>query len=117
MYKKPSKNQFAARAVPILSPMEERALAQVIFWADEYAVAKATGDRLAYLQTPTTKKCSEYFRYSHGDMLALLNRLEEQGLIVKRRRQSAGLSGNGYDGSLHSEVVPTDWGRQVLSRH
>lgn len=97
--------------------MEERVLSQVVQWAGDYAAAKATGDRLAYLQTTTTEKCSKYFGYGHGDMLALLNRLEKQDLIVKRRRQSAGLSGNGYDGSLYSEVIPTDWGREVLSRN
>ena len=91
-------------------------LDSIVTWADEYALARANGDRLACLQTPTTEKCSKYFRYAHGDMLALLNRLEVQGLIVKRRRQSAGLDGNGFDGALHSEVAPTDWGREVLLR-
>ena len=101
---------------PVLSPMEERVLGSIVKWAHDYAAAQAGGDRLAHLQTPTTEKCSKYFRYSHGEMLALLNRLESEGLIVKRRRQSAGLDGNGFDGALYSEVIPTDWGREVLSR-
>lgn len=97
--------------------MEERVLGQAIRWADEYASAKETGDRLAYRKMPTTERFSKHFRYGHGEMLALLNRLEENDLLVKRRRKSAGLSGNGYDGSLYSEVVPTDWGREVSSRN
>lgn len=117
MKKTSSGNQVSARRVPILSPEEERILSQIIQWADEYAAVKASGDRRAYLQPLTTDKCSKHFRYGHGEMLALLNRIEKQELIVKRRRQSAGYSGNGYDGSLYSEVVPTEWGREVLSRN
>jgi hypothetical protein len=112
-----TKNKASQRRVPILSPMEEQVLSQVIHWVDDYASAKTAGDKLAYLKMPTTKMCSEYFRYVHGDMLDLLNRLEKQELIHKRRRQSAGLSGSGYDGSLHSEVSPTEWGCEVLSRN
>lgn len=111
-----SDNQGSARRAPILSPMEERVLSQIVLWSEDYTVVKAAGDPLAYLQTPTTEKCSKYFRYDHGEMLELLNRLEDMNLIIKRRRQSAGLSGIGYDGSLHSEVIPTEWGREVLSR-
>ena len=117
MKKITTKNQASQRRVPILSPMEEQVLSQIIHWADDYASAKSANDKLAYLKTPTTKKCSEYFRYGHGDMLDLLNRLEKQELIIKRRRQSGGLDGNGYDGSLHSEVSPTDWGCEVLSHN
>lgn len=117
MKKKPSANPVSERRVPILSPVEERILSQIVQWADEYSAVKAKGDRLAYLEPPTTEKCSTQFRYSHEEMLALLNRLENQELIIKRRRQSAGLGGNGYDGSLYSEVIPTEWGREVLSRN
>ena len=115
--KKPAERRISVRRVPVLSPAEERILSQIIQWADEYAVIKAKEDRLAYLKTPTTDKCSKHFRYSHEEMLALLNQLEKQELIIKRRRQSAGLGGNGYDGSLYSEVIPTKWGREVLSRN
>lgn len=117
MKKAPVASQVLARRFPVLSPEEERILNQIIQWADEYAAAKASGDRLAHLQVSTTDKCSKHFRYGHGQMLALLNRLERQKLIVKRRRQSAGNGGNGYDGSLYSEVIPTEWGREVLLRN
>ena len=109
-------NPAPGRSIPILSPMEERVLDQVVRWADEHAAAEAANEHLAYLKTPTTKMCSEYFRYGHGEMLDLLNRLEKQELIVKERRQSAGTTGNGFDGSLHSAVVPTHWGRVVAAR-
>lgn len=101
----------------VLSPQEERVLRQIIQWSDEYLAFKASSPRSAYLEPPTTETCSEHFRYDHKDMLALLNCLEKDGLIEKRRRQSAGLSHNGYDGSLYSEVIPTQWGREVLARN
>jgi hypothetical protein len=44
-----------------------------------------------------------WYAASTGDAL---NRLESLGYLVKRRRLSAGVSGHGYDGSLHSELLP-----------
>ena len=94
--------------------MEERILEQIIEWADQYKIIKDTGDRFASHHAPTTDRCSKHFNYSHTDMLVLLNQLEKWNLIQKRRRLSAGISGDGYDGSLHSEVIPTERGRKVL---
>jgi hypothetical protein len=99
---------------PILSRMEERILEQIIEWADQYKIIKDAGDIFASDHAPTTERCSKHFNYSHNEMLALLNQLEQWHLIQKRRRLSAGISGDGYDGSLHSEVIPTERGRKVL---
>ncbi|WP_353091864.1 hypothetical protein [Methylibium sp.] len=84
-------------------------------WADEYLRKKEElkGER-RYNPAPTTKQCTEYFKVPHKDMLALLNRLERNGLIKKERHLSAGLEGNGYDGSLFSSVLPTTHGRALV---
>lgn len=99
---------------PTLSRLEERVLRQIIEWADAYMTAKDTGQRTASQYVPTTERCSTHFNCKHSEMLALLNQLEGWGLVNKRRRISAGVTGNGYDGSLHSEVMPTERGREVL---
>lgn len=109
--------QALTRKIPLLSLAEERILSQIVQWTDDYLAAKVSGDSLAYLLAPTTDKCSKHFKYDHDKMLALLNRFEKQKLITKYRRKSSGLYGNGYDGSLYSEVIPTEWGRKVLSHN
>lgn len=102
-------------ALTVLSGREERILGQIIEWADEFdrQLGKANRDASDYM--PTTARCSEHFRCNHNEMLVILNRLEKWGLLTKRRRMSSGLAGSGYDGSLHSEVVPTDKGRKVVA--
>ena len=87
---------------------------QLIEWADDYKAAKESGDRFSSHKAPTTEKCSTHFSFKHSEMLDLLNQFERWGLIKKRRRFSAGITGNGYDGALHSEVLPTDQGRKIL---
>jgi hypothetical protein len=99
---------------PILSRLEERVLRQIIEWADSYKAAKESGQRTASQYVPTTERCSTHFNVEHSEMLALLNQFQALGLVEKRRRISAGVTGNGYDGSLHSEVMPTERGRNAL---
>ena len=101
-------------ACPVLSRVEERILGKIIEWADEYTAAKDAGHRFASQHVPTTEKCSNHFEFNHSEMLVLLNQFETWQLIIKRRRLSAGIAGDGYDGSLHSEVMPTELGRRVL---
>lgn len=98
----------------ILSSREERILGRIIGWADEFKRQLAAGSSGVNDYMPTTDRCSKHFRCNHNEMLAILNRLEKWGLVTKRRRMSAGLAGDGYDGSLHSEVIPTDKGRKML---
>jgi len=99
---------------PVLSRLEERVLRQIVEWADSYMTAKDAGQRAASQYVPTTKMCSTHFNFEHSEMLALLNQFQAWGLVEKRRRISAGVTGNGYDGSLHSEVMPTERGRNAL---
>lgn len=110
----PKRKNLSLPSSPILSRMEEKILGQVIEWADEYTAAKDAGLRFASQYAPTTDKCSIHFKFNHSEMLALLNQLEKWGLVRKRRRLSAGITGDGYDGSLHSEVMPTEFGREAL---
>lgn len=98
--------------LPGCGSQESRVIRQLIFWEDEYQKKKS---KSTHAQPPTTEKCSEHFDFSHDDMLLLLNRLEARGLVNKQRRQSAGLFGKGYDGSLHSSVLPTDKARELVA--
>lgn len=104
--------------LPGLSPRESLVLRKLVEWADDYLRKKEEfkGQR-RYNPAPTTKQCTEHFKVPHKDMLALLNRLERQGLLKKDRQLSAGLEGNGYDGSLFSSVLPTARARELVLKN
>ena len=89
-------------------------LRQLVVWEDEFLSKKA--EEPHYIVPPTTERCAKHFDSPHDDMMALLNRLEGRGLLKKQRRISAGLSGNGYDGSIHSSVFPTLKTRDLVAR-
>lgn len=110
-------SQARTSSGPILSLMEERVLKQISFWQDDYEENIQEGSRrdLAWQYVPTTQKCAEYFRYIHGEMLTLLNNLEIYGYVIKARRLSAGLHGNGFDGALHSSVFLTEAGKKAAA--
>jgi hypothetical protein len=95
------------------TPIESRMLRQLVLWADEYLKKKESLSR--YAPPPTTEQFTKHFRMTHKDVLAFLNRLERRGLLIKDRRLSAGLSGHGYDGSLHSSVLPTVQCRELVA--
>ena len=91
-------------------------LRQLILWEDEYLSKKAAANG-QYIAPPTTEQCANHFESGHDTMMALLNRLEGQGLLKKERRISAGMLGNGYDGALHSSVFPTARARDLAARY
>jgi hypothetical protein len=93
--------------------MESRVLRQLIAWTDEYLEKKKATER--YVSPPTTDQFTKHFHVLHEDMLACLNRLERRGLLEKERRRSRGISGHGFDGSLHSSVLPTAKGRESVA--
>ena len=101
-----NKQDLFSFPLPGRTRQESRVLRQLIVWTDEYLLQKEK-PKISYIIPPTTEKFTKHFNTSHQDMLALLNRLERDGLVTKKRRISAGLEGNGYDGSLHSSVLPT----------
>lgn len=94
-----------------LSSEEFRILSQIVIWTEEYSSLKANEVPLTF--RPTTETCSKYFEYKHSKMLAILNRLEEKKLIIKRRQLASGMTCAGYNGSLYSEVIPTELGCEV----
>lgn len=73
-----------------------------------YRSAKARAPSNAYTKPPTTDQIATFLGCRQSQALSILNDLEILGLITKNRRRSAGLSGYGYDGSLYSEVHPTE---------
>lgn len=96
-----------------LSSEEARVLSQIVNWTEEYSTLKARG--VASVFRPTTEKCSKHFGYVHRKMLALLNRLEEKNLVIKRRQLASGPTCAGYNGASYSEVILTDFGREVYN--
>jgi hypothetical protein len=93
--------------------MESRVLRKLIAWTDEYLERKKATER--YVSPPTTDQFTKHFRVLHDDMLACLSRLQRRGLLEKERRRSRGISGHGFDGSLHSSVLPTAKCRQLVA--
>jgi hypothetical protein len=101
--------------LPGCSRQESRLLRQLISWTDEYLREKEKAKPYARLEPPTTLRCTALLKIQHWETLRLLNRLERQGLVSKYRRRSAGMTGFGYDGSLHSEVWPSQKIRDLVA--
>ena len=105
--------------IPGLTLLETRFLKKLVAWSDECGNHRRKQEALgsgAYVELVTTDLCSKRMKLSHDKMLVVLNRLEAQGYLRKRRRLSAGLSRNGYDGSLYSEVIVLPKARDELER-
>ena len=98
--------------VPGFSSQDVRLLSQLVQWADE-ADSKAAAS--LHAPRPTTKHFSDHFGFPHERTLDLISSLERRGLVVKKRQRSSGVTGNGYDGALHSSVEPTDKARQFIA--
>lgn len=93
--------------------LEESALLrQLISWANEY-IERKSAVRPNYVEPPTTKRCTDHFKWPHEKTMKILSRLEQAGLVVKERRRSAGISGHGWDGQLYSSVMPTSSARAL----
>lgn len=103
--------------IPGLTRLEDQVLRTLICWTDEHERLKqAARPKICPYDPPTTKRFSKHFACPHGDMLALLNRLQRLGLVSKRRRLSAGETGKGYDGALYSAVEPTPKARELVTQ-
>lgn len=100
--------------LPGRTRQESRVLRQLIIWTDEYLLRKENS-KTSHVEPPTTETFTNHFGTSHEEMLALLNRLSREGLVEKERRRSSGLFGKGYDGSLHSSVLPTSKARELVA--
>jgi hypothetical protein len=69
------------------------------------------------VQPPSTDRLAKHFDATQDEILEVLNRLENDGLLRKERRQSAGMYGNGYDGALFSTVLLTKVGLALVRRN
>ena len=105
-------------SIPSRNPAETRVLRQLSLWQKEYRVAvvqsRGTGK---YVQPPSTDRLAKHFDATQDEILEVLNRLENDGLLRKERRQSAGMHGNGYDGALFSTVLLTKNGLALVRRN
>lgn len=102
--------------LPNLGSTKSQILRQLVAWEEEYEARKSEAGSHQYVTPTTTNKLAKHFNINQRKMLDLLNHLELLGFITKHRRQSAGPSGNGYDGSLYSEVHPTARARILIAR-
>ena len=107
-------------SIPGLTLFDTRLLNKLVIWYVEYLNVKrkeeASG-RGKYVEPVTTEICSKRLKVPHDKILRSLNRLERLGFILKRRRQSAGVTGNGWDGSLYSEVIVLPKAKEEIVRY
>jgi hypothetical protein len=106
--------------LPGLTLFETRLLNKLVIWHDEYLNSKRkeeSAGRGRYVEPVTTEICSKRLKMPHDTMLKYLNRLERLGFISKRRRLFAGITGYGWDGSLHSEVMVLPKAKEEVARH
>ena len=108
----------AVESIPSRNPAETRVLRQLSLWQKEYRVAVVHSRRTGtYIQPPSTDRLAKHFDATQEEILEVLNRLENDGLLRKERRQSAGMHGNGYDGALFSTVLLTKNGLALVRRN
>lgn len=74
----------------------------------EYRSKRDATPKHIYVTPPTTKQVAEFLGCTQATALKRLNEMEMLGQVRKSRRLSAGTSGYGWDGSLYSEVHPTE---------
>ena len=106
--------------IPGLTLIETRLVQKLVTWYDEYQDVKRKEDSLGrgrYVEPVTTEICSKRLKVPHDTMLKYLTRLERLGFVRKRRRLSAGITGYGWDGSLHSEVIVLPKVKEEVVRH
>ena len=109
---------MATTSLPGLTLLQSRVLRKVVEWDRRFREAQTIPTAPAYDRfAPDTLRFSKRFGVHHDHMLRLLNGLQSSGLISKRRRLSAGVTGNGYDGSLHSSVAPTEKAIALVAAH
>lgn len=73
----------------------------------DFLDAKSKAAPGKYVKPPTTDQVAKRMGFTQSEAIKVLNELEVLGSVKKYRRRSAGLNGNGFDGSLYSEVHPT----------
>ena len=103
--------------LPHLGATESSVLRHLVALDLEYQRRRAESKSGVYVTPPTTRQLATHFNMSQRKVLRVLNHLELLGLVTKHRRLSAGPSGYGYDGSLHSEVHPTERALRLVARH
>lgn len=106
--------------LPGLTLQETSVLEKIALWHDQYLRTKRNAEaegRGRYVEPLTTDVCSKRLKMLHVKMLALLNRFEAQGLVIKRRRFSGGATGYGWDGALYSEVIVLPKAGEELARY
>jgi hypothetical protein len=55
----------------------------------------------------TTEDVTKHLKTKHPETMKVINRFREQGLLRLRPRNSAGPSGNGWDGALFGALTPS----------
>lgn len=104
--------------IPSRNPAETRVLRQLAAWQMAYRQAlKVNKGTEKYVSPPTTDRLAKHFDVPQAEILAVLSHLEQDGLVRKDRRLSAGMYGNGYNGALHSSVLLTETGQRLVRRN
>ena len=102
--------------IPGLDRGETRALTFVV---QEWTRLREKQSRFRFARFPslTTEHVTRHMRLKHTETMKILNGLRRQGLLGLRARNSAGSTGNGYDGALFGELTPSDAAINLVKRH
>ncbi len=103
--------------LPGLSLKEARVLRKCVLMTKSPDDSPSALHGINHVPDFTTKEVAKMFKLTQQEALGLLNRLEEYGLLTKRRRLSGGSNGNGYDGSLHSAILVTAKGHDLVKKY
>lgn len=104
------------RTVAGLDKKESKAL---VFIVQEWRRLKEKHERAAFLslQAVDTNDVTKHLKTKHPETMKILNRFRQQGLVRLETRNSAGPSGNGWDGALFGALTPSQFAIKLVDQY
>jgi hypothetical protein len=104
------------RTVAGLDKKETKAL---VFIVQEWRRLKEKEEKTPYIRLPAldTDPVTKHLNSKHPETMKILNRFRQQGLIQLRARNSAGPSGNGWDGALFGALTPSEQAKKLVDEY
>jgi len=106
------------RTLPGLGLLETRALVFIVrdFRRREVEALEKSDSR-AMKEQLSTLHVRKHLKMSHPETMKVINRLRDFGHLRLRPRNSAGMTGNGYDGAIWGALTPSQTAIELVDKH
>ena len=107
---------LALRTVAGLDKAETKAL---VFVVQEWRriEERRAGKSWPAIPDLATDHLTKHMKLRHTEAMKIVNRLRSMALLRLRPRQSAGLTGNGWDGALHGALTPSSEAVRLVDQY